>query len=196
VGHKQTHYLSFWQKEIDSLGKFNFFTLNRFAIDYNNQNLNNFSIESQLTYQFNNWFGLSVGGAYEGENFIPSVGLNLGYYNEQQNFFIEVYPTLLIEDIKSFSILGVVGYNPSFTTNWSIFSQLIFSTNLQTDKDEINTKRDILGLFTMHQQSTQLIRLGLSYNEKFQFGIGGDFNQFSYSIDNFNNYGIFIRLIH
>jgi hypothetical protein len=77
---------------------------------------------------------------------------------------------------------------------WGIFSQLIFSTNLEMDKTATSPQRDIVGLFTAHQQSTQLLRVGLDYQQKFQFGLGTDFNQFFRNEGNFENYGLFLRL--
>lgn len=194
IGNKQTQYISYWQKDLDTTGRFNLFTLSRFAIDYEDKAFNNFSIEGQLTYQIKNWIGISVGGGFEGEAFVPSIGLNLSYVNKKGDFFIETYPTLLLDDVKSFNVLGLVGYTPQLNDTWSVFSQLIFSTNLQIDKSVISAQRDILGLFTAHQQSVQLLRIGLNYKQKFQFGIGTDFNQFFQNEGNFQNYGLFLRI--
>ncbi|WP_194972579.1 hypothetical protein [Aquiflexum lacus] len=194
IGNKQTHYINYWEKEIDSNGRFNFFTLSRFAIDYQDEAYNNFSIEGQLTYQITNWLGISAGGGFEGESFVPSIGLNLSYANTKGDLFIETYPTILLDSIKSFNMLGLVGYTPQLNDTWGIFSQLIFSTNLLTDRTAFSPQRDILGLFTAHQQSIQLLRIGLDFKQKFQFGIGADFNQFFKNQGNFQNYGLFLRI--
>jgi hypothetical protein len=193
VGNRQVHYLSYWQKDIDSLGKFNFFSLSRYAIDFKDKTYNNFAIDGQFTYQLKNWIGLSVGGGFAGEVFTPTIGLNLSYANKKGDFFIETYPTIELSEKKSFNFFGLCGYIPKFNNNWGLFSQLIFSTNLALDKTQQNSRRQILGLFTAHQQSTQLLRVGLNYREKLQFGFGLDLNQFYQNEGNFSNVGFFIR---
>ncbi len=194
VGDKQTHFINYWQKDIDSLGKFNYFSLGRFAIDHKDKAFNNFAIEGQVTYQVKNWLGLSVGGAYAGNNFVPTVGLSLRYANEKGDFYIQSFPTINLDETKSFNFFGIVGYTPRLNKNFGIFAQLIFSTNLQLDKTPMMPNREILGLFTGHNQSTQLIRIGLDYREKFQFGFGADLNQFYQNQGDFSNIGCFIRM--
>jgi hypothetical protein len=194
AGNKQVHYLSYWQKDIDSAGKFNFFSLTRFALDYKDKSYNNFAIEGQLTYQIKDWIGISAGGGYEGENFVPTIGINLSFASAKGDFFIEAYPTINLGKVKSFNLFGVAGYTPKFNSRWGLFSQLIFSTDLQIDKTSESPSRTILSLFTSHQQSTQLIRLGLNYKEKYQFGLGADLNQFFQNQGNFKNMGVFVRV--
>ncbi len=194
VGNKQTHFISYWQKDVDSSGKFNFFNLSRFAIDHKDKAYNNFAIEGQFTYQFTNWLGLSVGGAYAGNNFVPTVGLSLRYQNKKGDFYIKSFPTVNLDDVKSLNFFGIVGYTPKINEKFSAFSQLIFSTNLQLDKTSLMPKREILGLFTGHSQSTQLVRIGLDYKGKFQFGFGADLNQFYKNQGNFSNIGGFVRM--
>lgn len=193
VGHKQTQFVSYWQKDLDNAKKFNFFSYTSFAIDHKNDAYNNFSIDNQLSYSIKNWIGISVGGGYAGMNFVPSVGLNLSYSNAKGDFFIESYPTLQFDKLKSFSLFGIAGYSPKFNEKWGLFSQLIFSANLQIDKTPMNPTRDVLGLFAAHQQSTQLIRVGLDYKEKYQFGFGTDFMQSPQGGGNFENLGVFFR---
>ncbi|MGD1842838.1 MAG: hypothetical protein ACFB0B_18355 [Thermonemataceae bacterium] len=194
VGNRQTHYISYWQKDIDAAGKLNLFTFSRFAIDHRNSMYNNFSLEAQLTYQIKDWIGISAGGGYAGEDFMPAIGLSLSHASKKGDFFIEAYPTLLLDDVKAFNVLGIVGYMPTLNDKWGLFTQLIFSTNLQLDKTDFSPTREILGVFTAHQQSSQLIRVGLNYKERFQFGIGADFNQFFQNTGNFQNVGLFVRM--
>ncbi len=194
VGNKQTHFISYWQKDIDSSGKFNFFNLSRFAIDHKEKAYNNFAIEGQMTYQVKDWFGLSFGGAYAGNNFVPTAGISLRYANKKGDFYIQSFPTVNLDKIKSFNFFGIVGYTPKLSKNFGIFSQLIFSTNLQLDKTQVMPNREIFGLFTGHNQSVQLLRIGLNYKEKLQFGFGADFNQFYKNQGNFSNIGFFVRI--
>lgn len=194
VGHKQTQFVSYWQKDLDSAKKFNFFSYTSFAIDYKNEAFNNFSIDNQMSYSIKKWLGVSVGGGYSGLNFVPSVGLNLSYSNQKGDFFIESYPTLQFDKFKSFSLFGIMGYNPRFNEKWGLFSQLIFSANLQIDKTLVNPNRDLWGVFTAHQQSAQLVRVGLDFKEKYQFGLGSDFIQSPQNGGNFENLGLFFRV--
>lgn len=173
AGHKQMHYINYWQKDIDSLGKFNFFNLNRFVIDYKEKAFNNFSTEGQLSFRLKNWIGIAAGGSFDGEEFIPTLGLNLSYQNPSGSFFIEAYPTIGITKDLSPSIFGLIGYNPKFSKKWGLSTQLIFSI------DEI--------------QASQLLRVGLSFKEKLQFGIGFDLYQFQ-EAQNLFNLGPFIRV--
>lgn len=193
VGNKQIHYINYWQKNIDSLGKLTFFNLNRFAIDYNDKAYNNHSIEGQFAYQFKPWIGLSAGGSYEGNTFTPTVGLNLNYSNKKGDFFINTYPTFRFSEARSFNIFGLVGYMPMFTKDWGLLTQLIFSTTLGLEKNTVDTERSIVGLFTSHQQSLQLIRIGMNYKNLIQAGFGADLYQFYQNQGNFNNVGLFIR---
>lgn len=194
VGNKQTHFISYWQKDIDSSGKFNFFNLSRFALDHKDRAFNNFVIEGQLTYQFKNWLGLSVGGGYAGSSFVPTVGLSLRYQNKKGDFYLQSFPTVNLDKVKSFNFFGILGYTPKLNETFNLFSQLIFSTNLQLDKTSLMPNREVLGLFTGHNQSTQLVRIGLDYKGKFQFGVGADLNQFYKNQGNFSNVGGFIRM--
>jgi hypothetical protein len=194
VGNKQTHCISYWQKDIDSSGKFNYFSLSRFAIDREDKAFNNFAIEGQLTYQVKNWLGLSFGGGYAGNDFVPNVGLSLRYANKKGDFYIQSFPTVNLDKTKSFNFFGIIGYTPKLSKNFGLFSQLIFLTNLQLDKTQVMPNREILGLFTGHNQSTQLLRIGIDYKEKFQVGFGADFNQFYKNQGDFSNLGVFIRM--
>jgi len=173
-GNRQVHYLNYWQKDIDSAGKFNFFNINRFAIDHNDKLFNNFSNEGQLSYRLKDWIGISVGGGFDGEVFMPTLGLNLSYLNKKGDFFIEAYPTIGIAKRVAPSIFGLIGYNPTFDKKWGLSSQLIFTV------DEL--------------QSSQLVRVGLNFKNKLQFGIGADIYQFQQAALNFSNVGIFVRV--
>lgn len=194
AGNRQIHYINYWQKNIDSAGKFNVFNLNRYAIDLKDKAFNNFAIESQFTYQLQPWFGIAAGGAYRGEQFVPTVGLSLAYANKKGDFFVQAYPTIELVKPVSFSMFALAGYTPKINQRWGFFSQLIISSSMDVEKTPEHPERKIAGLFTVHRQSTQLLRIGLNYSERFQFGVGADFNQLYLGMGNFNNYGLFFRL--
>jgi hypothetical protein len=94
AGNKQAHYINYFDKDLDSTAKWNFFNLNRFTVNYKDKALNTVSIEGQLTYQFKPWIGVSAGGGFYGELFVPSIGLSLSYLNKKEDFFIQMYPTI------------------------------------------------------------------------------------------------------
>ncbi|HAD35002.1 MAG TPA: hypothetical protein DCF44_11015 [Chitinophagaceae bacterium] len=174
AGNKQAHYINYFGKDLDSTAKWNFFNLNRFTVNYKDEALNNVSIEGQLTYQFKPWIGVSAGGGFYGELFVPSIGLSLSYLNKKEDFFIQMYPTIgFAEGEVAPSILGLIGYTPKFSKSWGLSSQIIFSV------DPI--------------EASQIVRVGANYKDEVQFGIGIDMIQnFQTKILNFN-LGPFIR---
>ncbi len=173
-GNKQTHYINYISKDLDSAAKWNFFNLNRFTVNYKDKALNTVSIEGQLTYQFKPWFGLSAGGGFYGELFVPAIGLSLSYMNKKQDFFIQLYPTMVfVERQVAPSVLGLIGYTPKFTKTWGLSSQIIFSV------DPV--------------EAAQIVRIGADFKEKIQFGIGIDLQQ-NFESKNLNfNLGPFAR---
>lgn len=173
-GNEQAHYINYIEKDLDSNAKWNFFNLNRFTVDYRDNALNTVSIEGQLTYQFKPWLGISAGGGFYGELFIPSIGLSLSYLNKKEDFFIQMYPTVGIAEGQFVpSVLGLMGYTPKFSESWGLSSQIIFSI------DPV--------------EATQIVRIGANYKDKIQFGAGIDMLQ-SFQTKTLNfNLGPFVR---
>jgi hypothetical protein len=174
AGNQQAHYINYFDKDLDSTAKWNFFNLNRFTVNYKDKALNNVSIEGQLTYQFKPWVGLSAGGGFYGELFVPTIGLSLSYINKKEDFFIQIYPTIgFAEGQVAPSVLGIIGYSPKFSKSWGLSSQIIFSA------DPV--------------EASQIIRMGANYKDMVQFGIGIDMLQ-NFETKNSNyNFGPFIR---
>jgi hypothetical protein len=174
VGNKQAHYINYIDQDLDSTAKWNFFNLNRFTVNYKDKALNTVSIEGQLTYQFKPWLGVSAGGGFYGELFVPTIGLSLSYMNKKEDFFLQMYPTIgFAEGQVAPSILGLIGYTPKFSKSWGLSSQIIFSA------DPI--------------EASQIVRMGADYKDKIQFGIGIDMLQ-NFETENLNvNLGPFIR---
>ena len=174
AGNQQAHYINYFDKDLDSTAKWNFFNLNRFTVNYKDKALNNVSIEGQLTYQFKPWIGLSAGGGFYGELFVPTIGLSLSYMNKKEDFFIQIYPTIgFAEGQVAPSVLGIIGYSPKFSKSWGLSSQIIFSA------DPV--------------EASQIIRMGANYKDMVQFGIGIDMLQ-NFETKNSNyNFGPFIR---
>jgi hypothetical protein len=174
VGNNYAHYISYTDKNLDSAKKWNYFNLNRFTVNYKNNALNTVSIEGQLTYQFKPWIGLSTGAGFYGEFFIPTLGLSLSYANDREDFFIQLYPTIgFFEKQIGPSVLGIIGYVPKLSKNWGISSQIIFSV----DPSEIS----------------QIVRIGMDYKNKLQFGLGLDVINRVNTTNLNTNTGLFLR---
>ncbi len=174
AGNKQAHYINYIDKDLDSLAKWNFFNLNRFTVNYSDKALNTVSIEGQLTYQFKSWLGVSAGGGFYGELFVPTIGLSVSYINNKEDLFVQMYPTFgFVEGEVTPSILGLIGYSPKFSKNWGLSSQIIFSSDLF--------------------EASQIIRAGGNYKNKIQFGIGIDMVQNFSTKNTTRNLGPFFR---
>jgi hypothetical protein len=193
VGNKQTLYFSYIQKDLDSLGRWNVFSQGLFAANYKDSTLNSISIDNQLTYQINNWLGISAGGSFDGLQFLPSLGLSLSYLNKKGDFTINAFPMVQLFKPRALDVFCLINYSPQFTKKWGLFSQFIVGTNLGLQKENPNEKRAILNIFTRHNISNQILRMGLNYKQKFQFGLGTDFAQFGMNEGAFENFGLFIR---
>lgn len=194
VGNKQTLYFAYIQKDLDSIGRWNIFSQGLYAVNYKNSSLNSISIDNQLTYQFNNWLGISAGGSFDGLQFVPSLGVSLSFLNKKGDFSISAFPMVQLAKPMALDFFALINYSPQFTKKWGLFSQLIIGTNLGLQKEYPNQKRAILNVFTRHTISNQLLRFGVNYKQKFQFGFGTDFAQFGMNEGNFENYGMFFRI--
>jgi hypothetical protein len=182
VGHRQTQHEFFFFKDIDSTNKFNLFSIANFAVDYKDLSRNSSSISSQLTYNLNQNWGISSGALFNGKEFSPLVAVSYQYGNKKGDFYMNLFPTMILKEKPEFELFGLLFYAPKLTDKWSIFSQLIFGTIVSNK-------------FNRHLFSYQQIRLGLGYKNLFQFGIGFDHNIIGNGKgENYtNNIGIFIR---
>ncbi|MCE2731781.1 MAG: hypothetical protein LW821_00300 [Flammeovirgaceae bacterium] len=174
TGNKQTHYINYLEKDFGEEAKWNYFNLNRFTVDYESKSNNSVSIEGQLTYNINTWFGFSAGGGLYGEVFVPTAGVSISLDKPDKSIFMQVYPTLGWANRKLMpSVLGLLGYAPTFNSRWGLSTQVIFSVDAS--------------------ESVQLIRVGVDYQSTLQFGIGADLQQ-SFEDGRANyNVGPFIR---
>lgn len=193
VGNKQTQYFGYVQKVFDSVGRWNIFSQGLYGVNYIDSSLNSISISNQLTYQFNNWLGISAGASFDGLQFNPSLGLSLSYINKKGDFVITAFPTIQFAKPRALDLFALINYSPQFNKKWGLFLQLIAGTNFGLQKEYSNQKREVLNIFTRHNISNQLLRVGLNYKQKFQLGIGADFAQFGMNEGTFENFGVFLR---
>lgn len=180
VGNNQVQHEFFFFKDLDSEHKFNLFSMARFAVDYESNDLNSSFVSSQLTYNFNESWGVSSGGLFVENLFSPILALSYVYFNEKGDLFVNLFPTAIYNEGVDFELFGLFFYTPKLTEKFSLFSQVIFGTT-------VNAK------FNEHLFSYQQIRIGLGYKDKFQFGLGLDQNFLGSDFISANNIGIFIR---
>lgn len=193
AGNKQTLYFAYIQKDLDSLGRWNIFSQGLYAVNYKDSSLNSISIDNQLTYQLSNWLGISAGGSFDGLQFIPSLGLSFSYLNKKGDFSISAFPMVQLVKPRALDLFCLINYSPQFSKKWGLFSQFTVGTNLGLQKENPNEKKAILNVFTRHNISNQLLRIGVNYKQKIQFGLGTDFAQFGMNEGRFENFGIFLR---
>jgi hypothetical protein len=194
VGNNQTQYFAYVQKDIDSIGRWNVFSQSFYTVNYSNSSLNAISSDNQLTYQLNDWLGISAGGTFDGLKFNPTLGLSIGYMNKKGDLIISTFPTVQLSNPKTLDFFALINYSPKFNKNWGLFSQFILGTNVGLQKEFPTENREIWNLFTKHNLSNQLVRIGLSYKQKYQFGFGTDFAQFGMNEGSLVNIGCFFRL--
>lgn len=193
IGDKQTQYFSYIQKDIDSAGRWNIFSQSLFTSHYKDRSLNSISMEGQLTYQVTPWLGISGGGAFDGLEFNPVLGLSLQYLNTRGDFYVNLFPLVQFAKPISADFFLLANYTPSFNKTWGLFSQLIASSNLGIQKEFPEQDRQLLNIFTRHNVSAQLLRIGLDYKRRFQFGFGLDLLHIGHGEGNLENAGIFLR---
>lgn len=177
VGHRQTQYYAFIQKNIDSSGQWNIFSQSFYSVHYTDVSLNAINIEGQITYQISDWFGISAGGGFDGNGFVPTIGLSVEYINEKQDFSATAFPTIQITKPLALDVFALINFSPQFSHQWGLFSQAILGANVGTQ----------------YNSSLQWIRLGLNYERKFQFGLAADFIQIPQEQFFSDNFGFFLR---
>ncbi len=193
VGNKQTQYFGYIQKDLDSIGRWSIFSQSIFAINHKDSTLNSISVDGQLTYMLNNWLGVAAGGAFDGNRFNPTFGLSFTYINPKRDLVMTAFPTVQLAKPIALDLFALINYIPQFNKKWGLFSQFIFGTNLGLQKEDPNQKGEVLNFFTRHNGSTQMLRVGLNYKQRFQFGLGTDLAQFGMSEATFENFGVFVR---
>ena len=182
VGHEQVQHEFFFFKDLDTNSRVNLFSMARFAVDYREPAFNSSFISSQLTYNFTPNWGLSGGAIYGDGVFAPIVAISYTYFTPKGDFFINLFPTLIIQAQPQVELFGMIGYTPQLTKTLSLFTQVMFGTTFNAR-------------FSEHLFSYQQVRLGLGFKDWFQAGIGVDLNFLGNEWLPATNIGVFLRKV-
>ncbi|GEM_PF-3637787 len=192
VGNNQIQYQGYFFNTLDKKQRVSFFGMSRFAMDYDNKAFNNSFISSQLTYNLTQSWGISGGASFANNSLSPLLALSYSKFNKKGDFFMNLFPTVLFgDDNVSYEMTGLVIYSPQLTDNFSLFTQLIFTSQFDNNLEN-------------HLFSNQQFRVGVGIKDWFQVGLGFD-NTLIGRIDalndnlqpgesiNLQNVGIFLR---
>lgn len=123
--------------------------------------------------------GVALGGRYRNGEFIPQVALSFQHF--KNDLFVNIFPALQYSTLQKelqYGVFGLVIYTPKLSGKWSSFNQLMFEPLFNKNQ---------------HLLTYQQLRVGLDYQNKFQFGLGANLNQFGKEFLFASNFGIFIR---
>ena len=187
-GTRQTQYFAFQQRSLDSAGRWNLFASQLYARWHESPDLAVIGLENQLSYQFLPWLGVSAGVAMGTDGFQPNVGLALDFANEKGDFFVSAYPTYALGKGGGLELFFVSQYAPQGKRLWAPFFQWIggLSTGFSNQLHEKQRSLQFTG-------AEHMLRLGLNYRQKWQFGLGLDWLRVPAVDLRLVNPGIFLR---
>lgn len=145
--------------------------------------MNTTFLATYLTRNITEKWGVSVGGASNGQEFNPLVAISYTHVSKDQRLLVNLFPSLMLGEKSSYEFSGILMCMPKISEKWSSFNQLLFATNLTTSDYS-------------HRYSIQQLRIGIDYKQAIQFGLGIDFNflgedeGYYYS----RNIGFFVRI--
>lgn len=183
IGDEQISHDFFFFKDLDKKKQYSVFTQGRFTVNYENKALNSTFLATYLTRNITEKWGVSIGGASNGQEFNPLAAISYTHISKDQRLLINLFPSLMLGEQSSYEFSGLVIYAPKITEKWSSFNQLLFATNVTTTN-------------YFHKYSVQQLRVGLDYKQAIQFGMGldltfvGENEQYSFS----RNIGFFVRI--
>lgn len=158
-----------------------FFSFNRFRIDYQDSQLNEFLNYSAISYDLGKGFGISSGGFTTNQGFSPIVAINYLFMNK--NWMVNFFPALEIRKSPNADIFVFIQFRPRINENLRLFSQIIAINNFRLSR---------------HNFTDQNLRIGLE-TRGFQFGLGLEMRQVTndqnpgLETDFSNNLGLFLR---
>lgn len=164
-------------KKMQSIPKLGFFSITYFTAEWNTDQVSDYMLQGNLSYQLFKGFDLTAGFHFTHPTGIrPSAGIMYSYANP--TWLLVVAPRAYIDNAANIEGLALLEYKPKLSDKWKLYSRFQGNYNL-TAKGSI------------HDRSYIWLRAGLSYNE-FTFGAGANFDYYGPMKHNENNVGAFI----
>lgn len=189
-----TSYFAYTQRDIDSAGKWNMFSQANFTKHHNEASANSLSIDNLLSRQISRMLGVTIGASFDGEQLTPTVGLSLEYLSPDETFYLNCLPSYLPIAPSSLDLFLMVQYAPPISRKWSLFFQLIATTNHWIRRPQSSALTEAQGRFPRHQYSQQQWRAGIGFRARYQMGLAFDSSQEGANWLSFTNFGLFLRL--
>ncbi|MBX2956046.1 MAG: hypothetical protein KF846_07805 [Cyclobacteriaceae bacterium] len=161
--------------------KVSFFSYTRFIVNYQRERPNEFLNYSAVNYDILKGLGLAVGGFAAVQGFSSFASITYFYQNDR--WAINVFKSAELRPKPNIELFALVQHRQRISKNWSLFTQLILTSNFN---------------FRHHNFSEQTFRVGLD-NHRFQFGVRTDLRQITSARKNETNtvfnhvVGLFLR---
>jgi len=179
AGDKSIEYNFLWFKNVDKNEKVTLFNSTFFNVHYKDKDKNVYEVFQVATYNLNKNWGIGGGGRFTGGEFVPQ--FSVSYQLMTESLYLNLFPSLqysLSAKGIQYSLFGLLFYTPKINKSWKMFNQISFEP-----------------LFNNYQHiySYQQIRVGLSYKDMVQFGVGVNLDQVNKSFLFNKNIGFFVR---
>lgn len=175
AGIKEAEVLGIFDKDFKT--KWNYFASGTVSYGYESKKLNA-EVYQNINYSISQNWGISAGVHISNEDVMPSVGF--AFIKEKGDFGINLFPALTYSfDGKELGVglYTLMEYTPKINERFNLYSMLIVESDFS---------------FKQHQNSSQIIRLGLETRKKIQFGIGSTTSQIGSNFETIADFGIFI----
>lgn len=175
AGNKEAEVLGIYDKDFGS--RWNYFVSGTASYQYDTRKVTP-GIYQNLNYFIGNNWGASGGVYISDEDVTPSLGL--AYAKETRNFGINLFPavTYSFETGKlGLGLYTLLEYTPKINEHLNLYSMLMLESDFS---------------FKEHQESSQIIRLGIENSKRLQLGIGSNISQMGNNFETEINFGIFI----
>ncbi|KMQ59532.1 hypothetical protein ACM46_20835 [Chryseobacterium angstadtii] len=174
-GNKESEILGIYDKDFKN--RWNYFVSGTVSYDYETRKVSPAVYQSLNYFIGSNW-GASAGVHISDEDVMPSLGL--AFVKESGNFGINLFPAVTYSFDTGKMGLGLytlLEYTPKLNEKLNFYSMLMVESDFS---------------FQEHQESSQVIRLGIENSKKIQFGIGSNISQTGNTFETDINFGVFI----
>lgn len=175
AGTKQAELLGIFDKDFKT--RWNYFASGTVFYEYDSKKVNA-EVYQNLNYYIGKNWGVSAGVYVSKEDIMPSLGL--AFIKEKGNFGINLFPALTYSfDTKKMGLglYTLMEYTPKINERFNLYTMLIVESDFS---------------FKEHQNSSQVVRLGVETWKKMQFGIGSTISQTGSNFETGIDFGIFI----